>query len=117
MTLAHVSDANRFGQVEFAEHGRLTRFAEKCESQGAGWINAGVYVLNRALVQDIPVGHAVSLEREMLPTWVHHHRVFGFQTTGRFLDIGTPSSYSEAATFFPSDCASRGSERIHYAVS
>jgi D-glycero-alpha-D-manno-heptose 1-phosphate guanylyltransferase len=100
MTLVHVADANRFGQVDIAQDDRLTRFAEKCESGAAGWINAGVYVLNRTLVQAIPTGRAVSLEKELLPTWVQQRRVFGCTTAGRFLDIGTPPSYAEAAAFF-----------------
>jgi D-glycero-alpha-D-manno-heptose 1-phosphate guanylyltransferase len=130
LTLTHVADANRFGQVEFAGDGRLTRFAEKCASNTAGWINAGVYVLSRTLVESIPDGRVVSLEKELLPNWVQQRHVFGFKATGRFLDIGTPASYAEAAAFFsvqqrgtsdstdrPSPYVNRALERIHYAVS
>jgi len=106
ITLAPVADAGRFGRVELEANGRVTRFAEKQQCSEPGWINAGVYLLEKALIQEIPQGRAVSLEREMVPTWLENRALFGFRSEGRFLDIGTPESYSEAAAFFAP--ASRG---------
>ena len=99
LTLTQVSDAGRFGCVETARDGRLTRFAEKQNAGGAGWINAGVYVLNRLLLEVIPQGKALSLERELLPEWIQCRRLYGFCSAGRFIDIGTPESYAAAASF------------------
>jgi D-glycero-alpha-D-manno-heptose 1-phosphate guanylyltransferase len=99
LTLCEVSDTARFGRVHLAGD-RVTRFEEKREAGGAGWINAGVYIIDRAAIDEIPSGRPVSLEREMFPAWASHGRVHGFCCTGRFLDIGTPASYAEAETFF-----------------
>jgi len=41
----------------------------------------------------------VSIEREMFPAWIGQD-LYGYQSQGRFLDIGTPESYAEAANFF-----------------
>jgi D-glycero-alpha-D-manno-heptose 1-phosphate guanylyltransferase len=100
LTLAHVPDAGRFGQVKLAHNGKVTCFMEKQTGGNAGWINAGVYVVEKSLVEAIPPRQAVSLERNLLPSWVETRRVYGFLGADRFLDIGTPSSYAAAADFF-----------------
>ncbi len=99
MVLARVCDARRFGGVCLAENGRVVRFAEKAARWG-GWINAGVYLLDRSVIEPIPPGGQVSLERDLLPWWVRSRRVYGLRCRGRFLDIGTPESYAEAERFF-----------------
>lgn len=100
MVLARVSDASRYGSVRITPEGRVIRFEEKSSQAGPGWINAGVYLLRRDLLEDLPTGQAISLERDLLPNWVEEGRVHGFRGAGRFLDIGTPESYAEAEAFF-----------------
>lgn len=100
LVLAHVPGATRYGSVLAGKGGRVKSFAEKAAAR-TGWINAGIYLLDRSLLKQIPVGQPVSLERELLPAWVDRGRVFGFHCDGRFLDIGTPEAYAEAASFFP----------------
>lgn len=100
LTLTHVPDASRFGGVITADDGQITTFIEKQADSGPGWINAGVYVLARSLIAQIPPGRPQSLERDLLPGWLATHRVYGHRGANRFLDIGTPSSYAMAAAFF-----------------
>jgi D-glycero-alpha-D-manno-heptose 1-phosphate guanylyltransferase len=97
--LTKVPDVRRYGQVEMGEFNRILRFREKSAESGPGLINSGVYLLERALVAAIPAGRAVSLEREMFPGWVKGG-IQGFPSDGRFIDIGTPESYSDADAFF-----------------
>jgi NDP-sugar pyrophosphorylase family protein len=98
MVLARVADAGRFGRVQVATAGRVSSFAEK-SAGGAGWINAGIYLLERRLIEEVPPSRPVSLERDVLPAWVGQGRVHGFRGAGRFLDVGTPESYGEAEAF------------------
>jgi D-glycero-alpha-D-manno-heptose 1-phosphate guanylyltransferase len=100
LVLAQVADTARFGKVETAAHHRLLRFLEKQEAGGPGAINAGIYLLNRPLVEEIPEGRAVSIEREMFPEWFRTRKMLGFACEGAFLDIGTPESYQAAEQFF-----------------
>lgn len=100
MTLVEVARVERFGHVEVFGNGRVQRFAEKPTAHGSGWINAGISLLERNLVADIPVERPVSLERDLLPGWVAGKKVFGFRWSGAFLDIGTPESYAAANAFF-----------------
>lgn len=98
LVVAGVADTSRFGRVSVDGAGRVKAFEEK-GAAGRGWINAGMYLLERALVETLPAG-PLSLERDVLPGWVSEGRVFGFRHAGRFLDIGTPESYVAAEEFF-----------------
>jgi D-glycero-alpha-D-manno-heptose 1-phosphate guanylyltransferase len=102
LTLSHVADTGRYGRIDLNAEEKLTRFAEKQESGGPGWINAGVYVLRRSIIEELPSGQFISLERDLLPAWVQCRSVFGFRNDGPFLDIGTPQSYAFADEFFGS---------------
>lgn len=93
--LVRVEDARRFGQVELDEGGRILRFEEKGARTGPGWINAGMYLIDRQWVDTIPSGRAVSLEREVFPAWIDRG-LRGWRSSGRFLDVGTPESYRAA---------------------
>jgi D-glycero-alpha-D-manno-heptose 1-phosphate guanylyltransferase len=99
LTVCEVLDTGRFGRVHLSGD-RVVRFEEKQNAGGTGWINAGVYIIDRAALDEIPSGRPVSLERAMFPAWASHGRIHGFCCAGRFLDIGTPESYTEAETFF-----------------
>jgi NDP-sugar pyrophosphorylase family protein len=103
LALTAVADASRYGKVRLSDDGRVERFEEKQAGAGPGWINAGVYLLARRLVEEVPAGRAVSLERDVFPGWAASGRCRGYRAAGRFLDIGTPESYAEAATFFARD--------------
>lgn len=99
MLLTWVEDAARYGRVELDPDGVVTAFREKQPQGGPGWINAGVYMLERRVLESIPPGREVSLEREIFPAWVGNG-LHGFAEGQRFLDIGTPESFAQAQGFF-----------------
>jgi NDP-sugar pyrophosphorylase family protein len=99
LLLVRMPDVSRYGRVECDAAGAIRRFEEKAAASGAGWINAGVYLVDRALAAGIPAGRAVSLEREVFPTWIASG-LRGYPCDAAFLDIGTPESYARAADFF-----------------
>ena len=99
LVLTKVFDTERFGQVKVNTDGKITDFKEKGSGQGSGWINAGIYLLNRDFLEEIPLNRAVSLEREVFPSWIGRG-LYGFQSEARFMDIGTPEAYSSAQSFF-----------------
>jgi NDP-sugar pyrophosphorylase family protein len=99
LLLTQVPDTKRYGRVHVDADGFVLSFDEKGDKSGPGWINAGIYLLNHRLLLTIPESGAVSLEREMFPCWIGR-RLYGYRSEGRFLDIGTPESYTEAERFF-----------------
>lgn len=111
LALVRVADASRYGRVECDAEGRVVRFEEKRPGATPGWINAGVYLIERRLLEDVPSGRPLSLERDLLPPWTAQGIVRGFRCPGRFLDIGTPESYAAAEEFFGHGSAQRRSER------
>jgi NDP-sugar pyrophosphorylase family protein len=97
-----VDDMRRFGSVQFDEHGFVRGFREKdptVRRDGAGLINAGVYIVSRALIESIPPGRSVSLESEIFPLCLDG-RLRMWKASGPFIDIGTPESFADAAGFF-----------------
>ncbi len=99
MVVREVADTSRSGRVGFDKSGAVGSFVEKGASAGPGWINAGIYLLGRALLESIPTDRPVSLEREMFPAWIGRG-LYAFPTAGKFLDIGTPESYAAAQDMF-----------------
>ena len=92
--LQREANASRFGSVELDGDGRVVRFLEKA-GDTAGLISCGVYVVERAVIDRIPTGRAVSLERDVFPGLAGHD-LYGVVGTGIFLDIGTPESLAKA---------------------
>jgi D-glycero-alpha-D-manno-heptose 1-phosphate guanylyltransferase len=101
LVLTAVNDCSRYGRVSLGPDGRVVRFEEKAKANGCGWVNAGIYLLSRHLIEEIPDEAPLSLEGDMCPQWTADKRCFGWLCTGRFLDIGTPQSYAQAESFFP----------------
>jgi NDP-sugar pyrophosphorylase family protein len=100
LALVKVAEGSRFGRVVTDQNGRVIRFEEKTAVAGTDWINAGIYLLERSLIEEIPLGQPRSLERHLMPAWVERLRCYGFRCAGRFLDIGTPETYASAEPFF-----------------
>jgi D-glycero-alpha-D-manno-heptose 1-phosphate guanylyltransferase len=102
MVVTAVDDMRRFGSVQFDEQGFIRGFREKdpaVRRDGAGLINAGVYIVSRALIESIPQGRSVSLESEIFPLCLDG-RLRMWKASGPFIDIGTPESFADASGFF-----------------
>ncbi len=99
LVLAQVSDTARFGRVTLDEEDRILSFQEKEGYRGPGWINAGIYLLRKNILRSIPPGKPFSLEDGLLPRLLEEH-LYGYRSCGKFIDIGTPESYSQAEKFF-----------------
>ena len=91
--LISVEDARAFGCVPTDADGRVTAFLEKMDNPVTNSINAGCYVFNRSVINQIPLGKIVSVERETFPALVTSGRpVFGYKEQAYWLDVGTPAA-------------------------
>jgi mannose-1-phosphate guanylyltransferase len=95
LALVAVDDVASYGVVPTDRAGRVEAFLEKTDAPPTNRINAGAYVLERAVVEAIPPGRAVSFEREVFPALVGSD-LYGWQAEGYWIDIGTPERYLEA---------------------
>ena len=94
MAVRGVPDAARFGTVQMDERDRVIGFIEKTGTQAPGIINGGVYVFNRAILEEIPQGQA-SFEKDLFPRLLERG-VYALEQRGMFIDIGTPEDYARA---------------------
>lgn len=91
--LIEVEDARAFGCVPTDSDGRVTAFLEKMDNPVTNSINAGCYVFHPSVLDRIPLGEVVSIERETFPTLVASGRpVFGYKEQAYWLDVGTPAA-------------------------
>ena len=91
-----VPDAARYGTVHIDANHRVVGFSEKTGAATAGVINGGVYVFNRAVLDQVPQGPA-SFEKDVFPR-VLEQGVYALEQHGMFIDIGTPEDYARAQT-------------------
>ncbi len=77
------------------EDGRVCSFRERGSGE-PGLVNAGVYLMRRALLDLIPAGRACSLEGELFPDLAEAGQMSGTVLDGYFIDIGVPDDYTRA---------------------
>jgi mannose-1-phosphate guanylyltransferase len=95
--LTEVPDPRAFGLVPLDSDGRVTAFLEKPQTAAeivTNRINAGCYVFAPHVVDRIPAGRQVSVERETFPELLAEGaKVFGHVDTSYWLDLGTPAAF------------------------
>ncbi|AXB47092.1 sugar phosphate nucleotidyltransferase [Amycolatopsis albispora] len=92
--LQRVDDPSRFGSVPTDADGRVTAFLEKTPNPPTDQINAGCYVFRRSVIESIPAGRPVSVERETFPGLLEAGaHVQGFVDASYWLDVGTPEAF------------------------
>jgi NDP-sugar pyrophosphorylase family protein len=98
--LTRVDDPRQYGLVETALDGRLRRFREKPgpeETITTDTINAGVYLIDAALLGRMPADRPVSIEREFFPALIADGvPCFGWTSDAYWRDIGSPAAYRAA---------------------
>ena len=97
--LIKVEDPSAFGCVVHDGNGRISSFVEKPPkgSEPTNEINAGTYLLERDVLDMIPPGRNVSIERETFPKILTGDRPLYAYTTGDYwIDLGRPEHYLSA---------------------
>ncbi len=91
MALFEVDDPRPYGVAALGPEDRITAFVEKPEPKDAPsrWINAGLSVWDRSVLDAIPPGRAVSFERETMGGLLARG-VFGYRLPSFWDDAGTP---------------------------
>ena len=97
MLIASADGRDDHGSVFIGEGGKLAYFKEKEGASPAPYLNAGVYLLSRRLICELPAGVEISLEKEIFPKWLNEGCVIrAFVSPGECIDIGTPERYRTA---------------------
>ncbi len=96
--LTPVDDPSAYGVVDIDIDGRVNRFVEKPAPGTApsNLINAGTYVFEPSVLNRIPTGRKVSIERETFPALVDDRSLFALSTDDYWIDTGRPDTYRQA---------------------
>jgi mannose-1-phosphate guanylyltransferase len=94
IALTPVEDPSAFGVVVTDADGWVRAFVEKPPRQAAPsrFVNAGAYVLEPEVLERIPEGRAVSIERETFPGLVADRALAALGSTAYWIDTGTPAA-------------------------
>ena len=99
--LTRVEDPRAYGLVPTDETGRVIEFREKPttpEEIVTDQINAGCYIFKRSVIDQIPSGRPVSVERETFPELLSGNaKVIGVVDEGYWLDLGTPLAFAKGS--------------------
>ncbi|HEY5333768.1 MAG TPA: NDP-sugar synthase, partial [Solirubrobacterales bacterium] len=90
-----VEDSSAYGLVDCDASGAVLDFSEKTGEAVPGEINAGAYVLERSVLDLVPAGREVSIEREVFPRLVGDG-LCALRLDGYWMDIGTQERYLQA---------------------
>lgn len=89
-----MQDFSRYGTVIFNKNQIITRFDEKKPCQ-EGYINGGIYVVNRNLFAKFPL-EKFMLEKDFMEKFVGNRKFAAYISDGYFIDIGIPEDYEKA---------------------
>ncbi len=109
MALRKIQDCSRYGVVSLRDQ-EVVAFNEQ-GTPAPGLINAGVYLVNPALIKLFPVSmSSFSFEKEFLFPHISQLRPRAFVVDDYFIDIGVPADYEQIirdfqpATHYASKC-------------
>ncbi|MEM2979112.1 MAG: NDP-sugar synthase [Methanomassiliicoccales archaeon] len=99
LALTEVSRPEEFGIVEIDELGKILRFKEKPAKEEifSNLVNAGIYVLERGVLEEIPFEEKFDFSKNLFPKLLANGRgVYGYKISGLWKDIGRPFDLLEA---------------------
>lgn len=86
------------GLVSLDSQGRVSVFDEKTKSRRTGYVNAGIYLLDKMVFDAIKSGEKASLEYDIFPK-LTRERFYGYSVEANLTDIGTPDRYAKAQEY------------------
>jgi len=99
MVLRELDDVSRYGAVQL-EKNVVTGFYEKGQT-GAGLINAGVYIIDPNVFDELELTGSFSFEVDFLQTYCDELKPSAYITNAYFIDIGIPNDYDRAQHELP----------------
>ena len=90
MVVKELEDVKGFGVVKFDEEGDISSFVEKPEKSNGKFVNTGMYMIEKKLLQNIPSGK-FDFSRDFFPFVLDEMKAYVMKEY--WSDIGTLSSY------------------------
>jgi mannose-1-phosphate guanylyltransferase len=99
IAVTQVDNPSDYGVIEHDEKGYITAFKEKPRPHetNSNLINAGIYIFEPQLLDEIPYGRPVSIERDTYPLLLQKgFKLAVYNRCSYWLDLGTPEKYLKA---------------------
>ena len=96
--LVKVDNPSAYGLITTDELMKIQKFIEKPKPEEiiSDTINAGVYVMNPEVLEEIPKGEKVSVEKETFPTLLGKGKgMYGYIHYGYWIDVGTVNKFKK----------------------
>lgn len=107
--VTQVEDPTRYGVILYDENGQIQQFIEKPSKPVSDKINAGLYILNKSVIERIP-DCPTSIERVIFPKIVADHKLYALILEGIWyirvpyrknrMDIGQPADFIKAGDLY-----------------
>ena len=91
--VTQVEDPSKYGVVVSNSEGRIERFVEKPSVFISDKINAGLYVLNKSVIDRVDPGVFRMVETDVFPQVAAEGKLFCFTLQGYWADIGQPRDF------------------------
>lgn len=96
VALRELQDTGRYGRVTMTKSHRIVGFEEKRPDTGKGYINGGIYIIEKKFLMEPVFRGKFSIEKDCFETYFESARMFGFPSRAYFLDIGIPETFKQA---------------------
>ncbi|MBP2031422.1 mannose-1-phosphate guanylyltransferase [Clostridium algifaecis] len=99
IAMTEVADPSQYGVIEFDKNNYITAFKEKPKKgeSNSRWINAGIYVFEPGVLDEIPKNEVVSIEKQTYPLLLNKgYKMSAYKYSDYWLDIGTIKKYMKA---------------------
>lgn len=103
VVLSRAEKTGDYGRVLINKDGMIFSFREKIGGGPGGLVNAGVYLMEKDVLDFFPPGCPCSLERDVFPVLAGEKSIYGYVASVPHLDIGTPDRYFKAQSILASD--------------
>lgn len=98
IAVTEVINPTAYGVIEYDKDNTALSFTEKPKLSEikSNYINAGIYVFEPRVLDEIPVGRSVSIERETFPLLLlKNNKMTVYKGCSYWMDIGTPQKYMQ----------------------
>jgi len=96
IAVKHMNDVSRYGSVNFNNTQEITSFCEKNQKTSAGFINGGIYLINKSIFHH-HTASIFSIENDFFKNKINVLKMQVHISDAFFLDIGIPEDYSKAS--------------------
>ena len=100
LALREVKANSRYAGVEIDKDGKIMTFDNRARTSDRALINGGVYLAEKSAFAGMAQksDEPISIEEQLYPRMLAAgRRMYGFPSSGRFIDIGIPEDYQRAA--------------------